>query len=308
MSKEIRTLEVMPEDVKVLYTQVLASQAITDNRMDPKEFSDLYLFMSQIGLSSVSRSEVRQFLISTHPNKISEVVDTLINKVKPEEVDAIKFSVVKDLLRVARVDNLVSPEETSNIQAIATQLYGDSQDVKVIRLAEDAIEYDEKLLKGTLTPGEFEKISKDLAAKAGAIGIPIMAVYFSGSVVGLSAAGITSGLATLGVGGLLGLSSMVTGIGVVVVLGVVTYQTTRWLISGKEREMKAKREYMIQQVIQLNQRANIALAEDLNELAAKMEHLASMSEQNRKMLERLRALYESALNALKEREQQYAAS
>ena len=44
-----------------------------------------------------------------------------------------------------------------------------------------------------------------------AVGVPIAAVVYSGSVVGLSAAGITSGLAALGLG-----LGMVPGIGVAI--------------------------------------------------------------------------------------------
>ena len=67
---------------------------------------------------------------------------------------------------------------------------------------------------------QIAKSFKDIAAKAGAVGVPLAAIYFSGSVVGFSAAGITSGLATMGLGGLLGFSGMVTGIGTVVLIGV----------------------------------------------------------------------------------------
>ena len=79
---------------------------------------------------------------------------------------------------------------------------------------------DRKILSGDIKDSDIVNGMKDLAANAAAVGIPIVAVYLSGSAVGLSAVGITSGLAALGLGGVLGLSSMVTGIGVAILIGV----------------------------------------------------------------------------------------
>src|SRR5205085_10284638 len=59
---------------------------------------------------------------------------------------------------------------------------------------------------------------KRVAAGLPAVGIPIAAVSVLGSVGGLSAAGITSGLAALGLG-----LGMVPGIGVAIIGGTVVY-------------------------------------------------------------------------------------
>ncbi len=74
---------------------------------------------------------------------------------------------------------------------------------------------------------EFEKRIKQVASQAKAMGLPVAAIYLSGSVISLSAAGFTSGLAALGLGGVLGFSSMLIGMGVVIVGGVATYQLAR---------------------------------------------------------------------------------
>ncbi len=94
--------------------------------------------------------------------------------------------------------------------------------------------------------------------------VPLVAIYLSGSVVGLSAAGMTSGLAALGLGGLFGLSSMVTGIGVVVVVGVGVYKLVRWMSGSEDRELGELRERLIQEVMRQLQATVNALIEDLN--------------------------------------------
>ena len=63
---------------------------------------------------------------------------------------------------------------------------------------------------------------------------------FSGSVVGLSAAGISSGLAALGFGGLFGLSGMVTGIGALLVIGYGAKKGVD-ILSGKSDIEKRKK-------------------------------------------------------------------
>lgn len=303
--EQIRTLEVMPVEVKILYTQLLAAQALADQHLDSKEFSDLYVFMAQIGLDAAARAQVRNTLETQDINML-DLTDRILSNVTPDEQPVLKFSMVKDLLRVSRMDGHLSPEELVTIKNIAIRLYEDeAQAEQIIAFAEKAIEYDEKLLLGKLTADEFAKGAKNLAATAASIGVPITAVYFSGSVIGLSAAGIISGLTELGLGGILGFSSVISGIGVVVIMGIVTFKLVRWAITGKERRMEKIREYMSQEIIKLNQQAMLALADDINSLASRMEHLASASEQNRRMLERLRTLYQSALSVLQERKEHY---
>jgi len=74
--------------------------------------------------------------------------------------------------------------------------------------------------------------------------VPLGAVYLSGSVVGISAAGMTSGLATLGFGGALGLSSMATDIGAAVILGVVAYRGVKKFTQSATEEGDKRRELM----------------------------------------------------------------
>jgi len=236
-TEQIRTLEVMPDDVKILYTRILAAQALADQQLDSKEFSDLYVFMAQIGLDAAARDQVRKSLVNQDTADIIKMADQVISKVKPDEQNVIKFSIIKDLIRVSRMDGQISPEEMKNVRTIAKHLYNsDEKAGQIIEFAEKAIEYDEKLLIGKLTAEEFTKGAKNLAVTAASIGVPITAVYFSGSVIGLSAAGIIAGLTELGLGGILGFSSLVTGIGVVVIMGIVTFKLVKWAITGKERQ------------------------------------------------------------------------
>ena len=124
------------------------------------------------------------------------------------------------------------------------------------------------------------KAVKDLASKAVAVGVPVTAIYLSGSVVGLSAAGITSGLAVLGLGGILGLSAMVTGIGVAIIAGAAAYKGVQWLLGVSNRSKASRRELMLQEVLQIHQRAIVNLGEDIAYFAERLKGLVIQVEAN----------------------------
>jgi hypothetical protein len=81
-------------------------------------------------------------------------------------------------------------------------------------------------LRGQNDPAAAQA-TKVAAAGLAAVGVPIAAVYASGSIIGLSAAGITSGLAALGLG-----LGMVPGIGVAVLLGTGVFLGVRALLDA----------------------------------------------------------------------------
>ena len=125
---------------------------------------------------------------------------------------------------------------------------------------------------------------KLLSAKAAAVGTPLAAVYLSGSVVGMSAAGITSGLASLGMGGLLGLSSMTTGIGVAVLIGVGAYAGIRKLTGANEINRSKRRELMLTEVIKQTQETISCLMQDINFITSKLnEYIESNGFQEARM-------------------------
>lgn len=304
-----KALEVMSEEVKVLYVKTLAAQSLVDGQTHPEKVADIYLFMSQIDLQPEARMQVRQFLDQddTGPSKVLELASKTVIKAKSHR-DEIAFSLIKDMVRVSRVGGEPSQPERESIAEVAIEFGYDASEA--ISLAGKTIEQDEAFINGEVTISELEKRMKQLAAQATSIGAPIAALYISGSVVGLSAAGVTSGLAWLGLGGLLGFSSMVTGIGVVVLIGASTYTGARRLMGGKERELKKRREYMIQEVIKRHQKAMVDLADDINSIAEKLEEYMSQSDRNESRLSQLEKelrIFKSAMKALQSEEKRYAA-
>ena len=302
--KKTFTLEVRSEEVKVLYARVLALQSLVDGRLDPREIEYLYVFMSRIDLSSDSREEIRQELATSEasPADVVRLVEEVISAV-PDNRDEIAVSMIKDLVHLTHADNVVLPEEKASIDLVAEAHFGERAP-RVIELAQKTVKYEQALLDGNVSAGELEAHVKEIVAVSTAASIPITALFFSGSVIGLSAAGITSGLAALGLGGLVGLSAMVTGIGTIVVIGVTAYAATRWVLGGKDRELARQREHMIQEIIKSHQEAIEDLAEDQSAIALKLAEYVSRSDRNEARLARLKDELQMFTAALAELKQQ----
>lgn len=147
-----------------------------------------------------------------------------------------------------------------------------------------------------------------MVAQATSVGVPVAAVYLSGSVTGLSAAGVTSGLAALGLGGVLGLSAMVSGIGVAIVGGVGAYKAVQWVMGGAERNRAFRRELMLQEVLRIHQKSMANLASDIVFFAERLTRLSFKVAENRAVIDKLSremTLLTGAMSRLRTRESRY---
>lgn len=290
-------LTLLPDDAKLLYCRVLVDLARVDWQLDPREISNLYLFASTIGLGADARSELRREIIGAQRNAADEpgvrdvaldVATELYELVDEDEREALITMLVRDLVRISRADRDVAESERERLVLVASVGFPDSAD-KLVEVAEDVVATEEEFAAGKITTSQMEAKTKDIVAQAAAFGVPITAISLVGSVSGLGAAGITSGLATLGFGGILGLSSMVTGIGTVVVLGVGVYSGVRFLLGTNERERANRRESLIQKVIRNHQQAMADLTDDIAGLAGRMESYLAQTTRNEDRLAALRA-------------------
>ncbi|EGT3628443.1 hypothetical protein FAP94_18975 [Morganella morganii] len=281
---QLITLSEMSERLKVAYVQIVINMAFSDDGViDQKEYAEILQLMTRLELSKDSRFELRGYLASIENLfSIENLLDIIDAESKASHNKSIKISLVKDIINVhMSVNNgeyLDCPFLKEN-----QKLFGVTDEE--IELAIQAIKLDFSMLKDDFTDDALKRGIKELGAKAGAVGVPLAAVYLSGSVVGLSAAGLTSGLATLGLGGALGFSSMATGIGVAVLIGVGAYKGIRHLTGANELDKAKRRELMLNEIIKQTQRTISYLIEDLNIITAKLnEALQNFSVQDAKVV------------------------
>ena len=297
-------IEDLPDETKLAYVEAIIWLVHHDDgSIDVREFGELRLLMTQLNFSGELRR--RTLAMMDDADDLVRILDRMNDRPKGAE-RLIAFSLVKDMVRVFKSAHDDEAPESPQIAQACRLLDVDDDQLQVIQ---NAVEFDRKVVNGSVSPDELKKVAEGLASKAAAVGVPIAAVYMSGSVAGLSAAGMTSGLAALGFGGLLGLSSMATGIGVAVLLGLGAYKGIQWATSGNKDKKRAQlRDFMLQEVLRNHQKTIAALGEDLAYFAQKIVDLSRNVLENKLRIEKLGkevTLFAEALAQLKLRGEKY---
>ena len=280
-------LECMHEKVKINYLKAIVNFTYIDNVIDEKEIAEIYSLMCRINMDTESRIKIREYMVSPK-DCINEILDEMDKYIPDSSYNALHVSFLKDIIMLDKSTKSINKNEKEDVISEFIKNIADRYNIneEQIEFLKDSCEYDLKILNGEINDNEIVKKAKELSAQAAGVGVPIAAVYLSGTV-GFSAAGITSGLASLGLGGVLGLSSMVTGIGVAILAGVGVYKGIKWITSGGEREKSQKRELLIQQAILNNQRTINNLVEDINWYTEKIVNILEENERNEVMINKL---------------------
>ncbi|MDS1617288.1 hypothetical protein [Escherichia coli] len=279
---QLISLSEMSEALKVAYIKVVINMAHFNNgKPSEKTLSEIQLLMTRLKLNSESRFVIMEYLFSDNER---DDLESLIQKIDkeciPSHNESVIFSLVKDLYSIFMSMNNGNHDDFLFFKNNRLLFKIDDKKVRFIL---KVLENDFKMFKGDVDDDALTHYIKELSAKAGAVGVPLAAVYLSGSVVGMSAAGLTSGLATLGLGGLLGFSSMATGIGVAVLIGVGTYKGIRQLTGANELDKIKRREIMLNEVIKQTQLTISYLIKDINFIVVKLnECINNIEKQDKK--------------------------
>ena len=223
--------EDLPDAVKECYLSVLVWLVhVEDSHIDERELCEIQILATQLRCNAEVRQVVRSRLEDPQSLDVEAQIALMLERVRSGRSDgtlAVRCSLLKDAIRVWRANSDGSAREKPAIRWLAELLELDDKKVAFI---EEACVQDARILAGEVSDSEIKKVAASMAANATGVGVPVAAVYLSGSVTGLSAAGITSGLSALGLGGLLGLSAMVSGIGVAILVGGAAYKGVRWAL------------------------------------------------------------------------------
>ncbi|SNT70095.1 hypothetical protein [Psychrobacter sp. LV10R520-6] len=262
-------IENMDEDLKIAYMSIMVRMTLDDDGIiDEKEISELLLLMTRLKLKSESRNKVRASI--AYPEEVLAVEDLLKvieTKAPAGQLRNLHISLYKDLVNIHSSSKEKFNDQFRFLNNILPKINITEEDKGIVK---QAILNDRAVLDDETTDSEIIENMKKLSMNAAAVGTPLAAIYISGSVMGLSAAGITSGLATLGMGGLLGMSGMVTGIGVIVLLGVGTYHGLRKMTGTDVIAKHEKRRLMLNEIIKQNQEALSLLMNDINGIVTQL--------------------------------------
>jgi uncharacterized tellurite resistance protein B-like protein len=286
---DVLDLTQLPEEDCIAFYGTLFAMAAADGSVDKEEMSLIFETMVCDGMSPEGQARLHGFVAS--PPAVDEALERLARA-----DERLRYGLVVNLVDLAYADDDVAPQEREFISMVQTRLGIASEQMEAIW---NFVREARKMRLRGIDDKVAEETLKRAAAGLGAVGVPIAAVYFSGSVIGLSAAGITSGLAALGLG-----FGMVPGLGVAVVLGTLVYLGMARIldVGGRQARERAAREAerRAQQVIINLQNVIQHLVERLQALQGAAETAEANREAIHELVRRLRAL-QQLVNRRKDR-------
>lgn len=286
-------LSKVPHNQLVAFYGLCFSAAAVDGYTSEDELKKIYELMDTSMLNQKNKQKVSNFIFEP-PN-----MDVCLTEISKGE-EEFRYAVAFGLLEVVLADNIITKEEEEFIRRTFTRLRVKSDQRKAM---EEFIHVAKKIAKDGVDNNAAEKALKGAVAGMGAVGVPLAAVYFSGSVIGLSAAGITSGLAAVGLG-----FGMIPGIGVAVLIGIPVFLGLKYLLGDskaeREQENALANERKAQLVIKNLQDTISILTKKLNELEEKAKKGEAHQEELRILKERLIKLNQ----IMKQRQQVVAAA
>ena len=201
---------------KVAYLSIVATIAAADRNVSSDEIDNLLKLGEQVKISSDGLGKI----ISAAKEPNSAPIKEYIAELKSSEL---RFTLVADMYFLGYADDKLTKDEIDEIKKISQQLNVKNEQVEAIaKYVKAMIDQAKGKIEGKET---LKNVGSEVAGSLAAAGVPLGAVAVSGSVFGLSAAGMTSGLAALGLG-----FGMATGIGAVAAIGVVSFIGVRWAI------------------------------------------------------------------------------
>lgn len=281
--RQLIPIDELDEPLKVAYVQAVINMAYdNDQVIDDKEFAEVLQLMTRLNLSPETRFTLRAYMASSDMQiSLAELLERIDTNSPVGQIKALHVSLVKDMINLYYSTGGRDIAQFGYLQKNRDLLKVSDDEIE---LAVMAIKNDYDMLRDDLTDDQIVSAIKLLSAKAAAVGTPLAAVYLSGSVVGMSAAGLTSGLASLGMGGLLGMSGMVTGIGVAVLIGVGAYAGVRKLTGANELTRFKRRELMLNEVIKQTQLTISLVMKDINFITVKLnEYIQAHGAQDAKI-------------------------
>ncbi|GLO38449.1 hypothetical protein PPUN15366_00930 [Pseudomonas putida] len=281
--RQLVPISELSEPLKMAYVQAVINMAYdNDDVVDDKEFAEILQLMTRLDLSPDTRFTLRAYMASSSAQiPLATLVEQINTQSPAGQIKALHISLVKDLINLFYSTGGRDVASFAFLQKNCALLQVSDEEIE---LAISAIKNDHDMLRDDMTDDQIVSALKLLSAKAAAVGTPLAAVYLSGSVVGMSAAGLTSGLASLGMGGLLGMSGMMTGIGVAVLIGVGAYAGVRKLTGANEINRSKRRELMLNEVIKQTQLTISLVMKDINFITGKLnEYIQAHGAQDEKI-------------------------
>jgi hypothetical protein len=234
----------VPQEQLVAFFGLPFAVAAIDGSVEKEELLSIFENIDLDLLDDENKKKVSDFIIS--PPNYNECIIKIANG-----SDELRFAVIVNVVDVILADDLMEHEEKEFLDFLCAQLnITNPQKEAIINFVKET----KRVIREGLDSNIAKKTIKNAVSGLAAVGVPIAAVYMSGSVIGLSAAGLTSGLAALGLG-----LGMVSGIGTAILIGTGVFLGAKKILGDrnnkKETILKERNERKFQLVIKNLQEA-----------------------------------------------------
>jgi hypothetical protein len=247
----------------------LVALAVADGPIEKDEVSAIFETLDTDGMSEAAKTRIHSFLIE--PPRFGENLEVLAGGSLE-----LRYGVMILLTEVALSDGDFTEVEKALLEQARSKLSITTEQLAAI---ETFVREGQRIRGRGIDDNVAADAWKRLVAGLIAVGVPIAAAYFSRTVIRLSAAGIRSGLAALGLR-----LGMVPGIGVAILIGTGVYLTACWLLDQKrkppqesERRAQSVIGNLLEAINLLIARAS-ALQEEASRAAANEEAIRVLTE------------------------------
>lgn len=264
--EKVRPLEKLPLKVKLAYTKILALMLMTDRELDQLKLAALYRLMARIKITSAKRHEVLEAIY-----KGDLILDELVNHCNEglniQEKNILRFSLYKDILIIMRA-NYLEDSEAELLLGMISELFDITEEHK--RFFDEELKRDIDYFEGDKPVNLINEAVVEAAARASAIGIPLVVLCYNGYIEGLGALGVLSGLHQLGKK-ITRKHSFLAGIAITIGLGMLTYNSTKYLLNSKDRYSNRLKKLMAEDMQELQQLAVSYLETDISYMQTKIQ-------------------------------------
>lgn len=190
-TKSVHPIAGYPEEARIAYVSLLGELCYIDHQFDDSERKIFEDQLENLEISDAGRAKVYAAIFDLGDS----CRDSILEDIKNLNSSDLRYTLVADLFIMALANDFISAEEQDYIFKIGRELDISEEKINTIK----AVQFSLWQIKNTPDQSEnITNLAKECAASLAGAGVPIAAIAASGSVFGLGAAGITSGLAALG--------------------------------------------------------------------------------------------------------------
>lgn len=184
-------LEEYSENEQIAYLSILSAICYADKEFGDEEKHQLDVLLELLKISDAGKARIYASVFSLQQEDRLSNIEVVQNLGSME----LKYTLISDLCIFSLADSKFTNEEYQYILGIGGVLGVTQEQIDAIKSIQENII---KIRDIPSNSEKFKQVIKDGAAKLASLGVPVGAIAASGSVFGLSAAGLTSGLAALG--------------------------------------------------------------------------------------------------------------